>query len=565
MIDRPGASLLAQRAFLLMRLGEHALARETARSALRMDPGDPVALLAAAESLSARHAIAILQSRFSSDRQRKDAVALLDAGAAPGSVCRLLRTGLRVTTISTGGMDVSLSHREEGDHFCVLGRTQVGGADPMRAVYVMDHYLQRPSGGEARKVTIRCGAYHQTALIPSMTHPQPARARAVRPVAHPWVIVPVFNSAETLTQCLKSLRRELDGCAGARALVVDDASDDPALPALLAQLVAHPRIELLRQDANLGFVGTVNHALAEAGPGPVLLLNTDTYMPPGTLNRLLRHLSQPDVATITPLSNNGGSFTLPFPGDAYVCPAKTDADALGRLAARLHAGRAVDVLTGNGFCMLISEAARIEVGRLSEEYDSGYYEEVDFCLRASEQGYRHVAAVDCFVAHVGTVSYADQKKRLVQENRKRLCQRFPFYPAAYDRTMAIDPLRPYRAAIMAESRWKPVRRPDPDQIQHHFDIRAFIRPVIPVSGTLPRSLGAAFDAIRPCPESWAQAFAACLGAPPFAMNFMPGRVSLCDVSGGVVAETAFANPQDAGLRAFQIHVANLVRATYAKV
>ena len=44
--------------------------------------------------------------------------------------------------------------------------------------------------------------------------------------------------------------------------------------------------------------------------------------------------------------------------------------------------------SGVGFCLYITRAGMEAVGQLSEIYSRGYYEDVDFCLKAHEMGLR---------------------------------------------------------------------------------------------------------------------------------------------------------------------------------
>jgi GT2 family glycosyltransferase len=98
-----------------------------------------------------------------------------------------------------------------------------------------------------------------------------------------------------------------------RVLAVDDAGPNPMLRTYLAHLAKEKRIDLLVNPVNLGFVGAVNRALGE---GDVILLNADTVVPPGFVERLAEAAhSAADIGTVTPLSNNGDIFSFPKPGD----------------------------------------------------------------------------------------------------------------------------------------------------------------------------------------------------------------------------------------------------------
>ena len=68
---------------------------------------------------------------------------------------------------------------------------------------------------------------------------------------------------------------------------------------------------------NLGFAQSVNLALGRRRGGDVLLLNADTLLPRGAIDRLAAAAySQADVGTVTPLSNNGEFTSFPLPNVA---------------------------------------------------------------------------------------------------------------------------------------------------------------------------------------------------------------------------------------------------------
>ena len=68
------------------------------------------------------------------------------------------------------------------------------------------------------------------------------------------------------------------------------------------------------------------------------------------------------------------------------------------------AGRPVDIPVGVGFCMLVPVAMIHEVGLLDPIFGRGYCEEVDWCLRAKQFGYRNVLAPSAFVYHIGNAT-----------------------------------------------------------------------------------------------------------------------------------------------------------------
>jgi O-antigen biosynthesis protein len=160
------------------------------------------------------------------------------------------------------------------------------------------------------------------------------------------------------------------------------------------------------------------------------------------------------VATVTPLSNNGEFTSFPRPNVCNPLPMLEDIQGLHDLTSTINAGEVIDLPTGVGFCLYITRAGIAAVGRLSEAYCRGYYEDVDFCLTAYEMGFRNVCATDVFVGHVGTRSFLDEKRSLVVRNLAILNDRFPEHEIDCAMFLKADPLAPARSRL--EERLTPV-------------------------------------------------------------------------------------------------------------
>jgi len=265
------------------------------------------------------------------------------------------------------------------------------------------------------------------------------------------VIVPVYGDAAATRRCFLSLLPEVAEGGRHRVVVVDDASPDPLITLLLAEIEQEAGVTVLRNPRNLGFVGAVNRALAGATRGDVILLNSDTVVPPGFISRLATVArAEPDIGTVTPLSNNGEFTSFPTPNRANPEGNILDLWRIDDIAARVNAGRVVDLPNGIGFCLYITRACLDAVGTLSASYDRGYLEEVDFCLRARQRGFRNVCAPSVYVGHAGSRSFGTEKRALVVRNIAVIEHKFPSYRRECADFLLADPLRAARRAIEVE-------------------------------------------------------------------------------------------------------------------
>jgi GT2 family glycosyltransferase len=265
------------------------------------------------------------------------------------------------------------------------------------------------------------------------------------------VIVPVYEGYDATRACFEALFAQGQNQL-LRIIAVDDASPNAPLRAWLDQQAAAGRIVLLRNESNRGFAASVNRALALCPSGDVILLNADALPPPGSLARLAEVTrSSPGIGTVTPLSNNGEYTSFPAPNIVNPFGSPAEIARLDRLAQKANGADFVDLPNGIGFCLYITRACLDAVGLLPEIYGRGYGEDIEFCLRAREQGFRNVSATGVYVGHAGGRSFGAEKRRLVMRNLALLERRFPDYRLESASFLDADPLHAARAAIEALS------------------------------------------------------------------------------------------------------------------
>jgi GT2 family glycosyltransferase len=314
-----------------------------------------------------------------------------------------------------------------------------------------------PRGPSRDPVTVSCilaeagrdRVLHTERAPPNVAVPPAPPPVGRSPGSGVTVIVPVYADPEATQTCLERLLAELPRGGAHRAIVVDDASPDVGMASCLARLAGERRVTLLANPRNLGFVASVNRALA-AAEGSVILLNADTVPPPGFIDRLAATAARDArIGVVVPLSNNGEFTSYPEPNVATPLAAVAESLRLDAVAARVNRGTIVDIPSGTGFCMLVTAACRARTGGLAPAYHRGYFEDADLCLRARGEGFRIVCDPSVFVGHVGSRSFGGEKRHLAARNFAILEHRFPGYARECAAFTRADPLAPYRAAIAA--------------------------------------------------------------------------------------------------------------------
>src|SRR5258706_4541976 len=102
------------------------------------------------------------------------------------------------------------------------------------------------------------------------------------------VIIPVFRGESESRACLESVLGARDPSLG-DVIVIDDASPEPRISSYLKGLADAKRIKLIAHETNRGFVASVNEGMAACPDRDVVLLNSDTDVAAGWLERLAAH------------------------------------------------------------------------------------------------------------------------------------------------------------------------------------------------------------------------------------------------------------------------------------
>jgi len=259
------------------------------------------------------------------------------------------------------------------------------------------------------------------------------------------IIIPVYNAYEDLQRCLDSVLRTAKPhhCI----IMIDDCSTDSRIADYFETLrsTADPRLRLLQNDTNIGFVSTVNRAM-ELSQNDVVLLNSDTIVTSGWLEKFCSCAnSDPLIGTITPFSNNAEICSFPIFCQDNALPQGMNAEDINCAIEAASLRVYPDIPTGVGFCMFIRRRLLNKIGLFDAvTFGLGYGEENDFCVRALAAGWRNVLCDDTFVQHVGKCSFSTKKETLVEENMQRLLAKHPDYMQRVMAFIVADPIKPIR-------------------------------------------------------------------------------------------------------------------------
>jgi GT2 family glycosyltransferase len=227
-----------------------------------------------------------------------------------------------------------------------------------------------------------------------------------------YIILLNWNGKKDTIECLSSLAQV--AFSGFQPLVVDNGSTDGSIEEIRA---AFPDVPILATGANLGFAGGNNPGIEWAlskGAEWILLLNNDTVVSPDFLTAfMLAAKEQPkakilgakiyrysEKATIDHL----GGFWNPKIGE-FESPAQNQVDD----GVSFEAMEKVDYVCGAA--LLMHRSVPETIGLLEPRFFL-FWEETDFCMRASRSGFEVWTAPKAKIWHKVSSSFIGGKPHM---------------------------------------------------------------------------------------------------------------------------------------------------------
>jgi glycosyltransferase involved in cell wall biosynthesis len=222
------------------------------------------------------------------------------------------------------------------------------------------------------------------------------------------IIIPVYNALHMTQACLASVYRETKDVAF-EVVLIDNASEDNTPVWLDDAKKKYPNLTVYRMDKNIGFGPAVNIGFQRSKGEYVVILNNDTLVSSGWLNKLLEVMDKDNsIGIISPVTNYVGEGPQIDEGAKELTP---DEELINQYAQQIAERK--DVLYEANrlvfFCVLLRRELIDTIGGLDEGYEKGNFEDDDYCLRTRMLGYQLAIAKNAFVYHHGTVTFKVNK------------------------------------------------------------------------------------------------------------------------------------------------------------
>ncbi len=138
------------------------------------------------------------------------------------------------------------------------------------------------------------------------------------------------------------------------------------------------------------------------------------------MSRLLRHLDDPQVGLVGPVTNFVGNEAR----IAVTYQTRAEMETFANRHVWDHDGEAADIHMLAMYCVALRRETYERLGPLDEQFGIGMFEDDDYSMRARQQGLRVLCALDVFVHHFGQAAFGKlietgEYNPLFEENRRR--------------------------------------------------------------------------------------------------------------------------------------------------
>ncbi|SIO59021.1 Glycosyltransferase, GT2 family [Burkholderia sp. GAS332] len=253
------------------------------------------------------------------------------------------------------------------------------------------------------------------------------------------LIIPTRNGLDLIRRCIESIV-DRTTYPNYEILIVDNGSDDPEVLQYFTSLSTDARIRVCRDDRPFNYSALNNQAALQAKGELLGLVNNDIeVISPDWLSEMVRLALQPSVGAV--------GARLLYPDDRL----QHGGIVLGIGGVAGHANKYVRPPYANYFertalisafsavtaaCLIVRRSVFQEVKGLNEKDLTVAFNDVDFCLRVAEAGYRNVCTPYAELYHYesATRGYEDDPLK-----RARFLSEMDYMRKRWGQLLAKDP------------------------------------------------------------------------------------------------------------------------------
>lgn len=267
------------------------------------------------------------------------------------------------------------------------------------------------------------------------------RIRYPLPATPPLVslIIPTRNALALVRQCIESILAKTT-YPNYEILLIDNASDDPEALAYFETLKASDRVRVIRDDRPFNYSMLNNGAVAQANGELIALVNNDIeVISPDWLQEMVSIALQPGVGAVGAClwypdnTLQHGGVVIGIGGCAGHAQKQLERGGPG------YNGRGALIQSYSAVtaaCLVVKKDRYIKVGGLNEKSLTVAFNDVDFCLKLREAGYRNIWTPYAELYHHES---ATRGKEDTPEKLERAAREVSYMQRRWKKIIAHDP------------------------------------------------------------------------------------------------------------------------------
>jgi GT2 family glycosyltransferase len=259
------------------------------------------------------------------------------------------------------------------------------------------------------------------------------------------IVICTRNQYKLLHTCVQSITQKTT-YPRYEIIIVDNGSDDALTLDYLQQLPQQDaRVRVIRDDSPFNYSALNNMAVAHAHGEVIALLNNDIeVIERDWLTEMVSHALRPEVGCV------GAKLLYPNETVQHVGILVGGGEKVDGLAIATHYLRGLDkdqvgygsramatmeVSGVTGACLVIRRATFLAVDGLNAQQLAVAYNDVDFCLRISELGLKHILAPRALLYHHESISRGRDKSR---QNASRFTKELTYMRSRWVKQLQAD-------------------------------------------------------------------------------------------------------------------------------
>jgi len=232
------------------------------------------------------------------------------------------------------------------------------------------------------------------------------------------ICIPCFNQHDMTYDCITAIRENTQDC---EIILIDNGSTPP----IKAPFTGDIETRVIRNEENKGFPIAANQGIKAAKGDVIVLFNNDIICTPRWAERLVGWLDKFDI--IAPMSNLVGGLQQTVIGPYQ---SRDELDEAAEEFSEENEGLCQEVNFAV-VSMFIKKSIFDDIGYLDETLWPCCGEDIDFCFRAREVGYRIGIAQDVYVHHEMSQTFKAMQdagltdySKVVDQNNKHLAKKW---------------------------------------------------------------------------------------------------------------------------------------------